>query len=155
MALSEHYLGVVYVDQEVQKPRMKINSALVLEYRLKRSLSQDELAILSGLNIRTIQRIEREGVGSLQTKKALAAALEIDVHDLDYEESTTMKRFEYKTVEAPFKMGFFMALKTPDFENLLNAEGSQGWRLHDIMTASSKMGTTDRAIIIFERELTE
>ena len=134
---------------------MKINSALVLEHRLKRSLSQEELAIMSGLNIRTIQRIEREGVGSLQTKKSLAAALEIDVHDLDYEVSSTMKRYEYKTVEAPFKMGFLKP-KTPDFENLLNAEGNQGWRLHDIaLPASSSFGQTDRAIIIFEREMTE
>jgi transcriptional regulator with XRE-family HTH domain len=51
---------------------MKINSALVLEQRLMRSLSQDELAIMSGLNIRTIQRIENEGIASLQTKKSLA-----------------------------------------------------------------------------------
>lgn len=61
---------------------MKINAALVMEHRLKRSLSQDELAIMAGLSIRTIQRIEKEGTASLQTKKALAAALEIDVHDL-------------------------------------------------------------------------
>lgn len=134
---------------------MKINSALVLEQRLTRSLSQDELAIMSGLSIRTIQRIENEGVGSLQTKKSLAAALEIDVRDLDHEESSTMKRYEYKTIEAPFKMGLFKA-KAPDFENLLNAEGNQGWRLRDIvLPASSNFGQTDRAVIIFERERSE
>lgn len=131
---------------------MKINAALVMEHRLKRALSQDELAIMSGLHIRTIQRIENEGVASLQTKKAVAAALQIDVHDLDHEESNTMKRYEYKTVEAPFKMGVWKA-KTPDFQNLLNAEGDQGWRLHDVvLAASANFGQTDRAVLIFERE---
>jgi transcriptional regulator with XRE-family HTH domain len=134
---------------------MKINAALVMEHRLKRSLSQDELAIMSGLNIRTVQRIENEGVASLQTKKSLAAALEIDVHELDHEELSTMKRYEYKTVEAPFKMGLLRA-KSPDFENLLNAEGDQGWRLHDVLLpASSNFGQTDRAVIILERERSE
>jgi DNA-binding XRE family transcriptional regulator len=131
---------------------MKINAALVMEHRLRRALSQDELAIMAGLNIRTIQRIEREGVASLQTKKALAAALEIDVQDLDYEESRAMTKYEYKTVEAPYKTGLWKA-KSPDFENLLNAEGEQGWRLHDIvLSASANFGQTDKAVIIFERE---
>jgi transcriptional regulator with XRE-family HTH domain len=132
---------------------MKINAALVLEHRLERSLSQEELAIMSGLNIRTIQRVEREGVGSLQTKKSLAAALEINVHDLDHEESNSMKRYEYKTVEAPFKLTFLRALKSPDFENLINAEGRQGWRLHEVLLPAQGFGQTNRAVIIFEREL--
>ncbi len=70
---------------------MKINAELVLEARKGKSWSQEELAIASGLNLRTIQRIESEAAASLQSKKALAAALDIDIHDLDYEE-TRMKR---------------------------------------------------------------
>ena len=69
---------------------MKINAALVLQARKTRCWSQEELAIASGLNLRTIQRIEKESSASLQSKKALASALEIDVQDLDYEE-TRMK----------------------------------------------------------------
>lgn len=65
---------------------MKINADLVLRLRKEKSWSQDELAIASGLNVRTIQRIEREASASLQSKKALASALEISVQDLDYEE---------------------------------------------------------------------
>lgn len=131
---------------------MKINKALVLEQRLRRSLSQDELSIISGLNIRTIQRIEREGVASLQSRKSLAAAFEIDIRDLDYEELATMKNYEYKTVEMPFKHGLFNP-KTPDVENLLNAEGEQGWRLHQIiLPASASFGRTDNMVVILERE---
>ena len=65
---------------------MKINADLVVKLRKKRSWSQDELAIASGLNLRTIQRIEKYASASLQSKKAVAAALDIDTRDLDNEE---------------------------------------------------------------------
>lgn len=65
---------------------MNINADLVIKLRRKRSWSQDELAIASGLNLRTIQRVEKQASASLQTKKALAAALDIDTRDLDSEE---------------------------------------------------------------------
>jgi transcriptional regulator with XRE-family HTH domain len=64
---------------------MKINAELVARLRKERSWSQDELAIASGLNLRTIQRVEKYASASLQTKKALAAALDIDTRDLDGE----------------------------------------------------------------------
>ena len=65
---------------------MKINADLVIKLRKDNSWTQEELAIASGLNIRTIQRIEKEASASLQSKKALASALDISVRDLDYEE---------------------------------------------------------------------
>lgn len=52
---------------------------LVKSLRQKRNWSQQQLAQLSGLNIRTIQRVEKgESVG-LETLKSLAAVFEIDV----------------------------------------------------------------------------
>ena len=65
---------------------MRINVNAVLQLRKNKAWSQDELAIASGLNLRTVQRIESEALASLQSKKALAAAFDIDIHDLDYEE---------------------------------------------------------------------
>ncbi|MGE0458783.1 MAG: helix-turn-helix transcriptional regulator [Bauldia sp.] len=62
---------------------MKLNVELLLKLRSERSWSQDELAAASGLNLRTVQRIEKDGAGSLQSKKALAAAFDIDPRDLD------------------------------------------------------------------------
>ncbi|MCC6540172.1 MAG: helix-turn-helix transcriptional regulator, partial [Bryobacterales bacterium] len=53
---------------------MKINPERVRDERKRRSWSQEELATAAGLNLRTIQRIETEGVASLQSLKALAAA---------------------------------------------------------------------------------
>jgi transcriptional regulator with XRE-family HTH domain len=64
---------------------MRVNARLIIKRRKERSWSQEELAIASGLNLRTIQRIESYASASLQSKKALAAALDIDTRDLDNE----------------------------------------------------------------------
>lgn len=65
---------------------MKVNAELIIKLRKERSWSQDELAIASGLNLRTIQRVEKYASASLQSKKALASALDIDIRDLENEE---------------------------------------------------------------------
>lgn len=133
---------------------MKIDAELVLELRTERSWSQDELAIASGLNIRTIQRIEKEAAISLQSKKALATAFDIDIHDLDYKEILIMKKYEYKTVTIKFSKGFFKK-GTPDVSVALNKEAAEGWRLHQMMLPSVGFGETDQMIAILEREFVE
>lgn len=65
---------------------MKVDAERIIRLRKARAWSQEELAIAAGLNLRTIQRIEREGAASLQSKKAVASALDIDTRDLDGEE---------------------------------------------------------------------
>lgn len=65
---------------------MKINAELVLKLRNQNSWTQEELAIAAGLNLKTIQRIEKKASASLQSKKALAAVFNIDFQDLDYED---------------------------------------------------------------------
>ncbi|WP_340680729.1 helix-turn-helix transcriptional regulator [Paraglaciecola sp.] len=47
--------------------------------RTNRRFSQEELAKLSGLNVRTIQRIENGGKPSVESLKCIASALEIDI----------------------------------------------------------------------------
>jgi transcriptional regulator with XRE-family HTH domain len=69
---------------------MKINADLILALRKKRAWSQEELATAAGLNVRTVQRIEKEASASLHSKKALASAFDIAIQDLDHEE-TQMK----------------------------------------------------------------
>ena len=66
---------------------MKLQPKRVLEARQQKSWTQDELAVVSGLNLRTIQRIEKDGVASLQSAKALAAALDLNVQDLGTKEN--------------------------------------------------------------------
>jgi transcriptional regulator with XRE-family HTH domain len=71
---------------------MKINRSLILTLRKQQSWSQDELAVAAGLNLRTVQRIERSGSASLQSRKALAAAFDIDVNDLGSPEEAMTTR---------------------------------------------------------------
>ena len=118
---------------------------------MRRAWTQEQLARASGLSHRTIQRVEREASASLETKQALAGTFEIDVGDLDYEESPTMKKYEYKMVELPMKMGLFKP-KTPDIESLLNAEGDLGWRLREIVLPASTFGESGNIVVLLERE---
>ncbi len=62
--------------------QIKIDATLVRILREKRSWSQEHLASAAGLSTRTIQRVETEGLGSHETRLALAAALEIGVAKL-------------------------------------------------------------------------
>jgi transcriptional regulator with XRE-family HTH domain len=94
---------------------MNINAMLVKQLRTERSWSQDELAIASGLHLRTVQRIEKEASASLQSRKALAATLGIDIKDLDYQEVPTMRKHEYKTVDIDVKKGFCRASRPHQF----------------------------------------
>lgn len=55
---------------------------LVQKLRLQRGWSQQQLADLSGLSIRTIQRIERGQSSSPESLKSLAAVFEIDFTQL-------------------------------------------------------------------------
>lgn len=66
---------------------MKINAKLVFTLRQQMSWTQEELAIASGLNLKTVQRIETKASASLQSKKALASVFNISIQDLDHEES--------------------------------------------------------------------
>jgi len=55
---------------------------LIQKLRLQRGWSQEQLAELSGLSVRTIQRIERGQPASIETLKSLGAAFQIDFSDL-------------------------------------------------------------------------
>ncbi len=59
---------------------------IVRKLRLQRAWSQDQLAQLSGLSIRTIQRIERGQKAGLESMKALSAVFEIPLADLQQQE---------------------------------------------------------------------
>lgn len=61
---------------------MKINKELIKTQRTKRAWSQGQLADASGLSLRTIQRIEKDGVASLESAKSLAAVFEMGVDAL-------------------------------------------------------------------------
>jgi transcriptional regulator with XRE-family HTH domain len=99
---------------------MKINLDAVLRARKHKAWSQEELATACGLNLRTIQRIESEGAASLQSKKALASALDLDIHDLDQEENRMRITWEYRVIETKDRASL---------QTQLTTLGSEGWEL--------------------------
>jgi transcriptional regulator with XRE-family HTH domain len=56
---------------------------IVRKLRLQRGWSQEQLAHISALNVRTIQPIERGQAPSLESKKSLAAAFEVQLATFD------------------------------------------------------------------------
>ena len=56
---------------------------IVRKLRLQKGWSQEQLAHISGLNVRTIQRIERGQTPSLESRKSLAAAFEVQLATFD------------------------------------------------------------------------
>src|ERR1700722_19771317 len=130
---------------------MKINSELIIALRMKNAWSQDEFSIASGLNLRTIQRIENEASASLQSKKALASVFGINIHDLEYVEKPSVTKYEYKSVEMPFRFGV-LKQGTPDIEKVLNAEGDKGWRLRQKVMPEAATGKAAKLMAVFKRE---
>lgn len=61
---------------------MKINASKIVHYRKEKAWSQQHLADVSGLSLRTVQRIENNGSGSPDSIKAIAMAFELIPGDL-------------------------------------------------------------------------
>ena len=93
--------------------------------REKRGWSQEQLASVSGLGLRTIQRIEATGKSSLESGRALALVFEISLEEICQEPS----RFDYNHVQVsyiffiwfillvPFLLLFFEGLSVVNFPN--------------------------------------
>jgi transcriptional regulator with XRE-family HTH domain len=61
---------------------MKLNMDLIKAERERRAWSQNHLADAAGLSLRTIQRIESQGIASKETTLAIASALSTSVEQL-------------------------------------------------------------------------
>lgn len=57
---------------------MLLESETVKMLRVGKGWTQEQLAEMCDLSVRTIQRIEKTGVASLETSNALASVLEVD-----------------------------------------------------------------------------
>ncbi|WP_255833015.1 helix-turn-helix domain-containing protein [Kordiimonas sp. SCSIO 12603] len=71
--------------------------------RLAKNWSQEQLAAISGVSSRTIQRIENGAKPGMETLKALAAGLEVSVTELQEEEIEIKKSTE---TEGSMLLGF-------------------------------------------------
>ncbi len=72
-------------DIVVSNSNQKGIRMIIRKLRLERGWSQEQLAELSGLSVRTIQRIERGQKPSLETLKSLAAVFDLEVSELTTE----------------------------------------------------------------------
>ncbi|MDP1931338.1 MAG: helix-turn-helix transcriptional regulator [Gammaproteobacteria bacterium] len=62
---------------------MNVNSDLIREMRLSKSWSQEALAENSGVSLRTVQRIEVDGVASYRSRIAIAKVLGLEPEELN------------------------------------------------------------------------
>ncbi|MEM6485027.1 MAG: helix-turn-helix domain-containing protein [Pseudomonadota bacterium] len=59
-----------------------IDGDLIRRLRTEASLSQEDLAGLAGISARTLQRLEAESSGSASSLRAVAAALDVNIHNI-------------------------------------------------------------------------
>jgi len=82
---------------------------ILKQLRISRHYSQEQLAQMSGLNVRTIQRIESGQNASLESLKCLASVLEVDVATLNQEEFTVDKNSDgWRNLPFWLKCWFFL-----------------------------------------------
>ncbi len=63
-----------------------------------------------------------------------------------------MQSVEYKVVKTPMK-GIFKRDVSPDLNNILNAEGKDGWRLVNSVVPAGSLGESEQVVLIFMREV--
>ena len=124
---------------------MRINVDVVLKARKQKSWSQEELAIASGLNLRTIQRIEGEASASLESKKALASALDLDIHDLDHQEIRMRQQWEYRVIETKDRS---------ELQVELTSAGGGGWELVSVTAMFNTLMTKVVYTLFLKRPVT-
>lgn len=61
---------------------MKLSPSVIKNLRAQHGWSQEQLAIASGVSLRTIQRVEAEGVASTSTAVCLAATFSVNLIEL-------------------------------------------------------------------------
>ena len=90
---------------------------IIRKLRIKNGWSQDQLAQMSGLNVRTIQRIERGHKASVESVKSLAAVFELDftslTPEIEMNNSGTITSEEQMALEYVRELkGFYSHLAT-------------------------------------------
>ena len=105
----------------------------IKKMRLERHWSQEQLAEMSGLSIRTIQRIENGENAGLESLKSLAAVFDTNIADSDKKEEAEQirKEEEYvQNVKGFYKLLFLAIINLIIFLWIaINDSDSEGWFL--------------------------
>lgn len=83
---------------------MKLDSAKIKALRESRAWSQSQLADVSGVSLRTIQRIEKSGNASLESIKAICATFNIQLNEITAEQLLDEKLAQGNSVISRFKI---------------------------------------------------
>lgn len=105
---------------------------IVRKLRLQRGWSQEHLAQVTGISVRTIQRIERGCKPGLESAKSLAAVFEVDISVFNAGETTMnepveLKNDERETMEFVKKI---VDLKNDEREAMEFVKGIKGFYEH-------------------------
>lgn len=73
----------MYLGERQRESQMPLDADKLRKLRESRGWSQEQMAAAAGISVRTVQRAEKNGAASRETKVCLAAALEIPHGDLD------------------------------------------------------------------------
>ena len=110
----------------------------IKKMRLEHHWSQEQLAEMSGLNVRTIQRIENGENAGLESLKALGAVFEVDIVDSDKKKEIAQVRKEEEYIQNI--KGFYKLFAVAVFSllfPLINAlKNSSDWVLFGWMLLS-------------------
>ncbi|ABE56994.1 transciptional regulator [Shewanella denitrificans OS217] len=80
---------------------------IVRRLRDKKNWSQEQLATVSGLSLRTIQRVEAGNNASMETLKSLASVFDVDISILT-EEITVIDKNSASWKSEPWIVRFFL-----------------------------------------------
>lgn len=88
---------------------MNINTSVIKNKRTSKAWSQQQLADVADLSLRTVQRIERTGTCSLESVKAIASAFELMPGDILAKEENRWQQ-SYRQMAVPIAIVFSAAL---------------------------------------------
>ena len=82
---------------------MELNRETLREQRDSRAWSQTQLAEVSGLSLRTIQRIEKTGIASQESAKSLAAVFECSITGLACQKHSIQNEVKFSIIQMSSK----------------------------------------------------
>ena len=93
---------------------MHLDNISVRELRLDRGWTQQQLADACGVSMRTVQRVEKEGVASLETTTALSVVFGVERRDLlrvsSPEEVETVSTISLRLIVVGTLLGFIVGV---------------------------------------------
>jgi transcriptional regulator with XRE-family HTH domain len=125
---------------------MQIDAKLIRSEREQRAWSQEHLAAVTGLGLRTIQRIEKTGAASFESARALAAVFERHVASLRMEPRPSVERLRLVRPALGAAAGLFVTFGALVFAPAGRAAQVMldvGVSLNDDQVASSRLATDE------------